>query len=67
MAKSPFGYMIRAWEMEFKDPAWGLNSKKQRRKFARECAGASIEIDNDVSDAVEAEYRVKEEVSDWGQ
>lgn len=64
MAKTAMGYMVRAWKLEFRDPQWRMN-KKQRAAMARDCAGASIEIDNDVSDAVEAEFRAQEEVSDW--
>ncbi|WP_142971396.1 hypothetical protein [Enterobacter hormaechei] len=67
MAKTAMGYMVRAWKLEFKDPAWNMRSRKRRAAMARDCAGASIEIDNDVQDAVEAEIRVQEEVSDWGQ
>ncbi|MGV3779254.1 hypothetical protein [Citrobacter freundii] len=67
MAKTAMGYMVRAWKLEFRDPAWRMGSKKQRNAMARDCAEASIEVDSDVSDAVEAEFRVQEEVSDWGQ
>lgn len=67
MAKSMMGYMVRAWKKEFKDPAWRMGNKKQRNSLARECAAASLEIDNDVLDADEADIRVQEEVSDWGQ
>lgn len=67
MAKSPLGYMVRAWKKEFKDPMWKLGNKKQRNALARDCAGASIEIDDDVHDAIEADFRVMEEVSDWGR
>lgn len=67
MAKTAMGYMVRAWKLEFKDPVWNMRSRKQRAAMARECAAASIEIDSDVSDALEAEFRVQEEVSDWGR
>ena len=67
MAKSPMGYMVRAWKKELKDPVWGMGSRKQRNACARDFASASIEVDNDVLDAGEAESRVLEELSDWGR
>lgn len=67
MAKSPMGYMVRAWKKELKDPVWGMGSRKQRNACARDFASASIEVDNDALDADEAESRVLEELSDWGR
>ena len=67
MAKSPMGYMVRAWKKELKDPVWGMGSRKQRNACARDFASASIEVDNDVLDADEAESRVLEELSDCGR
>ena len=67
MAKSPMGYMVRAWKKELKDPVWGIGSRKQRNACARDFASASIEVDNNVLDADEAESRVLEELSDWGR
>lgn len=65
--KTAMGYMVRAWKLEFKDPRWNMRSRKQRAAMARDCAGASIEIDTEVADAIEAESRVYEELSDWGR
>ncbi|ECY2423261.1 hypothetical protein F6804_13075 [Salmonella enterica] len=67
MAKSMMGYMVRAWNNELKSREWNMGNKKRRKAFARELAAASLEMDNDVADAVEAEFRVQEEVSDWGR
>lgn len=67
MAKSMMGTMVRAWNKELKSPEWQMGNKKRRKAFARELAAASLEMDNDVLDAVEAEIRVQEEVSDWGR
>ncbi|WP_313079133.1 hypothetical protein [Atlantibacter sp.] len=67
MAKSMMGLMVRAWTKELKSPEWNMGNKKQRKAFARELAAASLEIDSDALDAVEAEFRVQEEVSDWGR
>lgn len=61
------GLMVRAWNKELKSPEWRFGNKKKRKAFARELAAASLETDNDVLDAVEAEFRVQEEVSDWGR
>lgn len=67
MAKTPMGLMVRAWDKELKTSPWNMRSRKHRKACARDFASISIETDNDVLDAVEAEFRVQEELADWGQ
>ncbi|ENH9678130.1 hypothetical protein EKO00_21820 [Enterobacter roggenkampii] len=69
MSKSPMKYMVRAWNKELKNPAWGMGSRKHRKDCARNWASvtaAAAESWHEVIDSQDAaDEAVAEDVSNW--
>lgn len=63
--KSAMKFMVRAWNKELKKPGWGMGGRKHRKACARDFAGASIEINNDISDQAAADDSLTEELTYW--